>query len=101
MNPSRDLCNKALPIVTEKFEVANPEAPKLSTQYSSIIEVGGAYAHRFVDLLEFLELRTLIITDIDATLVPGGAACPVHQGTSTSNGCMACCRFRGQRVKLA
>ncbi len=77
-----------LPVVTEKFENANPEAPKLSTQYTSIIEVGGAYAHRFVDLLEFLELRTLIITDLDATLVPGGAACPVHLGTSTSNGCI-------------
>lgn len=77
-----------LPVVTSKFEDANPEAPKLSAQYNSIIEVGGAYAHRFIDLLEFLELRTLIITDLDATLVPGGAACPVHQGTSTSNGCI-------------
>ena len=77
-----------LPVVTEKFEAANPEAPKLSTQYTSTIEVGGAFAHRFVDLLEFLELRTLIITDLDATLVPGGQACPVHQGTATSNGCI-------------
>lgn len=77
-----------LPVVTDKFEAANPEAPKLSTQYTSMIEVGGAYAHRFVDLLEFLELRTLIITDLDATLVAGGTACPVHQGTATSNGCI-------------
>lgn len=77
-----------LPAVTEKFEAANPNVPKLSAQYTSIIEVGGAYAHRFVDLLEFLELRTLIITDLDATLVPGGAACPVHQGSATSNGCI-------------
>jgi len=77
-----------LPVVTEKFEAANPQAPKLSTQYTSTIEVGGAFAHRFVDLLEFLELRTLIITDLDATLVPGGQACPVHQGTATSNGCI-------------
>lgn len=77
-----------LPVVTDKYEAAYPEAPKLSTQYTSIIEVGGAYAHRFVDLLEFLELRTLIITDLDATLIPGGQACPVHQGTATSNGCI-------------
>lgn len=77
-----------LPVVTEKYEAADPEAPKLSTQYTSIIEVGGAYAHRFVDLLEFLELRTLIITDLDATLIPGGQACAVHQGTATSNGCI-------------
>jgi len=77
-----------LPVVTKKFEAANPQAPKLSTQYTSIIEVGGAYAHRFVDLLEFLELRTLIITDLDATLVPGGEACAVHKGTATSNACI-------------
>lgn len=77
-----------LPVVTEKFEAANPNAPKLSTQYTAIIEVGGAYAHRFVDLIEFLELRTLIITDLDATLTPAGSACPVHQGTSTSNACI-------------
>ena len=77
-----------LPVVTEKFEAADPEATKLSTQYTSIIEVGGAFAHRFIDLLEFLELRTLIITDLDATLIPGGQACPVHQGTATSNGCI-------------
>lgn len=77
-----------LPVVTEKFEAADPEANKLSTQYTSIIEVGGAYAHRFIDLLEFLELRTLIITDLDAALIPGGQACPVHQGTATSNGCI-------------
>ena len=77
-----------LPAVTAKFEAANPDAPKLSTQYTSIIEVGGAFAHRFVDLLEFLELRTLIITDLDATLVAGGVACPVHQGGSTSNACI-------------
>jgi len=77
-----------LPVIIEKFEAANPETSKLSTQYISIIEVGGAYAHRFVDLLEFLELRTLIITDLDATREPGGGACPVHQGMSTSNSCI-------------
>ncbi|AUW57562.1 ATP-dependent endonuclease [Sphingobium sp. SCG-1] len=77
-----------LPGITRKFELAEPEAPKLSTQYTSIIEVGGAYAHRFVDLLEFLELRTLIITDLDSTLVNGGEACAVHLGTATSNACI-------------
>ncbi|MFX3546438.1 AAA family ATPase [Ralstonia mannitolilytica] len=65
-----------------------PGTPKLSSQYTSIIEVGGAYAHRFVDLLNFLELRSLIITDLDATLTSGGAACAVHQGTATSNACI-------------
>jgi predicted ATP-dependent endonuclease of OLD family len=77
-----------LPIITRKLEIAEPDAPKLSSQYTSIIEVGGAFAHRFIDLLDFLELRSLIITDLDSTLVSGGAACPVHLGTSTSNACI-------------
>lgn len=77
-----------LPIITAKLEEADPNAPKLSSQYTSIIEVGGAYAHRFVDLLEFLELRSLIITDLDATVTSGGVACAVHQGMATSNACI-------------
>ncbi|MDD4438996.1 MAG: ATP-dependent endonuclease [Tissierellia bacterium] len=39
---------------------------KLSEQYISVIEIGGAYMDKFKDLLEFLKLKTLIITDIDA-----------------------------------
>lgn len=77
-----------LPIISTKLELAEPDAPKLSSQYVSIIEVGGAYAHRFADLLDFLELRSLIITDLDATLIAGGTACAVHQGTATSNACI-------------
>ncbi|MCL4777287.1 MAG: AAA family ATPase [Gammaproteobacteria bacterium] len=77
-----------LPVVIEKLELAEPESPKLSSQYLTVMEVGGAYAHRFVDLLEFLELRSLIITDIDAVLVAGGSACTVHEGTATSNACI-------------
>src|SRR3546814_1911999 len=55
------------------------------------MEVGGAYAHRFYDLLNFLELRTLIITDIDS-VAPNASnkrvAVPVAQGTFTSNACI-------------
>ncbi|MGF1569212.1 MAG: ATP-dependent endonuclease [Nodosilinea sp.] len=62
---------------------------KLSSQYISVIEVGGAYAHRFFKLLEFLELKTLIITDLD-TVKPAanGRACKVSEGTHTSNSCI-------------
>ncbi|MDD3940346.1 MAG: AAA family ATPase [Candidatus Pacebacteria bacterium] len=42
------------------------DAEKLQSQYISIIEVGGAYAHNFKKLLEFLNVKTLIITDIDS-----------------------------------
>ena len=37
----------------------------LSSQYISMIEVGGAHAKRFFNLVRFLDLPTLIITDID------------------------------------
>lgn len=77
-----------LPVIIEKLEQAEPEAPKLSSQYMSVMEVGGAYAHIFFDLLDFLELRSLIITDLDAVTATGGTACPVHQGTATSNTCL-------------
>ena len=43
------------------------------------MEVGGAYAHIFFALLDFLELRTLIITDLDS-VTADRKACPVHQG---------------------
>ncbi len=77
-----------LPVVIAKLENAEPEQPKLSAQYTTVMEVGGAYAHLFLDLLEFLELRTLIVTDLDAVTRAGGTACAVHQGTATSNACI-------------
>lgn len=77
-----------LPVIIEKLEESEPDAPKLSSQYLTTMEVGGAYAHIFFDLLDFLQLRTLIITDLDAVVTAGGAACPVHEGTATSNSCL-------------
>lgn len=77
-----------LPVIIKKFETEEPDVPKLSSQYNTVMEVGGAYAHIFFDLLEFLELRTLIITDLDAVLVSGGKACAVHEGKTTSNACI-------------
>jgi putative ATP-dependent endonuclease of OLD family len=68
---------------------------KLGTQYLTVVEVGGAYAHRFLNLINFLELRTLIITDIDTTKAVVSAAgkttyqkCKVVEGTHTSNACI-------------
>ena len=76
-----------LPVIINKLEEAEPDLPKLSSQYITTLEVGGAYAHIFFDLLEFLELRTLIITDLDSVSA-SGMACPVHQGAATSNACL-------------
>ena len=77
-----------LPVIIKKLEDAEPDAPKLSSQYMTTMEIGGAYAHIFFNLLDFLELRTLIITDLDSVEVAGGVACPVHKGTATSNACL-------------
>lgn len=77
-----------LPAIIAKLEEAELDHPKLSTQYMTVMEVGGAYAHLFLDLLEFLELRSLIVTDLDAVVEAGGEACEVHKGTATSNACI-------------
>ncbi|MDY0275490.1 MAG: ATP-dependent endonuclease [Desulfomicrobium sp.] len=77
-----------LPVIIKKLEQAEPTIPKLTTQYNTVMEVGGAYAHIFFDLLVFLELRTLIVTDLDAVIESGGSACAVHKGNTTSNACI-------------
>ena len=62
---------------------------QLGSQYVALMEVGGAYAHIFFPLLDFLGLPALVITDIDAIGPVEGksrkVATTVHEGTSTSN----------------
>lgn len=41
-------------------------APELSSKYITKLEVGGAYSHKFAPLLKFLNLPTLVITDLDS-----------------------------------
>lgn len=38
----------------------------LRRKYMSVVEVGGAYAHHFYKFIDFLELKTLFITDLDS-----------------------------------
>lgn len=76
-------------------EVVAPDN-KISSQNISIIEV-GANSKVFKHFLEFLEIKTLIITDIDTTklvIIPEttdkkgsstNSACPVSDGDYTSN----------------
>lgn len=40
--------------------------PRLKSAYLSILEVGGAYGYLFRELIEFMGITTLIITDIDS-----------------------------------
>ena len=41
-------------------------ASGLKRNYLTVLEVGGAYAHRFASLLEFLYIPYLVITDLDS-----------------------------------
>lgn len=61
------------------------EGELLRSQYVTVLEVGGAYAHKFLDLLSFLELKTLIVTDLDPVEKPGGVKALVADAKATSN----------------
>jgi len=64
-------------------------APSLVNEYITILEVGGAYTHKFKEILEFLNLRTLVITDIDSVNPANkNKKCAVNDGSEgiiTSN----------------
>jgi hypothetical protein len=78
-----------LPRMIEKVETTKDVS--LRNKYISTVEVGGAYAHRFFKLLEFLELRTLIVTDLDSgrkNKKERIAASKVSEGTHTTNACL-------------
>ena len=58
-------------ILMPHFIRNNPNAnTSLDNSYISILEVGGAHAHRLKALVEILELPTLVITDTDAQSSP-------------------------------
>jgi len=89
-----------LPEMIRKFDKAIGNADrKLGNKYLTIMEVGGAYAQRFFKLLDFLNLRTLVITDLDTTMrakkenkagktITTWVKCPVSQGERSSNSCI-------------
>lgn len=41
-------------------------APRLKQAYLTVLEIGGAFGYRFKSLIEFLGIKTLIITDLDS-----------------------------------
>jgi predicted ATP-dependent endonuclease of OLD family len=49
-----------LPLIIER------NAPDLRACHLTLLEVGGAFAHVFQSLLDFLEIPTLVITDLDS-----------------------------------
>lgn len=66
------------------------EQPTLNASYLTILEVGGAYAHIFSELLSFLKIPYLIITDLDSVKLDPGtgkkkACCAGELDAETSN----------------
>ncbi len=57
-----------LPVMIEK------EAEALRSACLCILEVGGAFGHRFKTLLEFLGITVLLITDLDSVAIVSNAA---------------------------
>jgi predicted ATP-dependent endonuclease of OLD family len=60
--------------------------PQLKACHITILEVGGAFAHKFQELLEFLNIATLAITDIDS-VEPSVGTNPDQQETDRSQAC--------------
>ena len=79
-----DKCAKAGDFDSQKY--------KLPAQYYALVEIGGAYAYKFIPLAEFLGIPCLILTDLDSVSGQKGAngriyykSVPVSCGETTSN----------------
>ena len=62
-------------------------ANRLRSTYLTVLEVGGAYAHRFEGLLAFLRIPYLVVTDlisVEPTGYPSACRADVS-GARTSN----------------
>lgn len=74
-----------LSAMLKKIDAGSNESdtPPLLSQNISVVEV-GAYSHIFEPFLNFLNIKTLIITDIDS-VDDNSNACKVTNGVNTSN----------------
>jgi predicted ATP-dependent endonuclease of OLD family len=85
-------CDKAILIegaverllLPRMLQLAATAGHNLTQTYLSVVEVGGAYAHIFREFIQFLEVPTLVITDLDS-INSQRKRCPVAVGSSTSN----------------
>lgn len=76
-----------LPDVISKCEKAglfDTQTYKLPAQYYALIEIGGAYAYKFIPFVNFLGVPCLILTDIDS-IKDGRTKAVVSEGKTTSN----------------
>jgi len=79
-----------IPKIIAQMEKAGA-SPGLASQYVTQLEVGGAYAHLFFPLLDFLGLPALIVTDLDPVAMikgPQREAVITHASDRTSNACI-------------
>ena len=60
--------------------------PKLDQSYISLLEIGGAHAHRLRPLLDTLELLSLVVTDLDSILATGSAKARPERGKGYRTG---------------
>ncbi len=68
------------------------EADKLKLCYLTVLEVGGAYAHRFAELFKFIGIPYLIITDVDS-VNPADARKSCRADTPSAKTSNACLKF--------
>ena len=68
----------------EKEGLFDSATYKLPAQYYALIEIGGAYAYKFIPFANFLGLPCLILTDIDS-MEDGRTKAVVSKGKTTSN----------------
>ncbi|MDF5802468.1 ATP-dependent endonuclease [Pseudomonas aeruginosa] len=61
-------------------------AKRLRSSALTILEVGGAFAHRFQELIAFVGLTTLVITDLDSVTVKTDAEKAAAQGAGADDG---------------
>lgn len=73
-----------LPAMMKKLDQKDESTTPLLSQNISIIDIGGRHFHIFEKFINFIGIKTLIITDIDS--VDGdNKKCPVTEGTKTDN----------------
>ena len=60
--------------------------PKLDQSYISLLEIGGAHAHRLKPLLDTLGLLSLVVTDLDSILETGRAKARPERGKGYRTG---------------
>ncbi|WP_198144860.1 ATP-dependent nuclease [Pseudorhodobacter aquimaris] len=94
----RILMPRVIGVIDETLDVAN----RLGRQYITTMEVGGDYAQKFFPLLEYLELKSIVVTDLDAVRLDGGRyhKCPCEDGERTSNNALKAW-FENPAISLA